>query len=56
MELKNAVMRDEISQMVRAAESQPTSVSSGDKPEALDSGGEPADEPVSPALDLPIPE
>jgi hypothetical protein len=49
-------LRDEIRQMIRATASQPTSASSGDEPEALDSGGESADEPVSPALDLPIPE
>jgi hypothetical protein len=49
-------MREEISQMVRAAEPQRTLASSGDKPEAPDAVGEPADEPVSPPADLPIPE
>ena len=49
-------MRDEISQMIRAAESPPTSASSGDQPEAQDSIRKPADEPVSPPADLPIPE
>jgi len=49
-------MRDEISQMIRAAESPPTSASSGDQPAAQDSIRKPADEPVSPPADLPIPE
>ena len=49
-------MREEIRQMVRAAEPQRSLASSGDKPEAQDSVGEPADESVSPPADLPIPE
>ncbi len=51
-----AYLRDEISRMVRPAESQPASPSSGDKPAAPAAGGKPADEPVSSPVDLPIPE
>jgi hypothetical protein len=47
-------VRDEICQMIRPAESQPTSTSSKDKPKAEESSPKPADIPVP--ADLPIPE
>ncbi len=49
-------LRDEISQMMGAAESQPTLAASGDKPEAQDSVREPANKPAPPPADLPIPQ
>jgi hypothetical protein len=48
-------LRGEISQMMGAAEPQPTLASSGDKPEAKDSVLGPADKPLPPPADLPIP-
>ena len=47
-------VRDEISQMIRPAESQPTSTSSNDQPKAEESAPKPVDIPVP--ADLPIPE
>jgi hypothetical protein len=49
-------LRDEISQMVRMAEPQPTLASSQDEEKSQESVVVPADKPASPPIDLPIPE
>jgi hypothetical protein len=51
-----AYVRDELKQMLRPAEPQPTAVSPGDKPEAKDCVPALADKPVPPPADLPIPQ
>ena len=51
-----AYLRDEIRQLVRAAEPQPTLAPSGDKSEAKESVASPVEKPVTPPVDLPIPE
>jgi hypothetical protein len=51
-----AYLRDEIRQMIRAAEPQPTLASSGDDPGAKDSMPGQSDKPTPPPGDLPIPQ
>jgi hypothetical protein len=49
-------LRDEINQMVRAAEAQPTLASSEDESKARESVGGPVNKPEAPPIDLPIPQ
>ena len=49
-------LRDEISQMVRAAEPQPILASSADDTDSKEPVASPVEDPVSPPVDLPIPE
>ena len=49
-------LRDEIRQMVRAAEPQPTLAPSEDESKAQESVGSPVSKPHSPPVDLPIPQ
>jgi hypothetical protein len=49
-------LRDEIHQMVRAAEPQPTLASSEDESKAKESLGGPVNKPEAPPIDLPIPQ
>jgi hypothetical protein len=49
-------VRDEISKMLHPAEPRPTWAASGDEPEAKNSVLAPADKPVPPPADLPIPQ
>jgi hypothetical protein len=50
-----AYLRDQISQMVRGSEPQPTLASSEDETKAKESAGTPVTKPESPPVDLPIP-
>jgi hypothetical protein len=49
-------LRDEINQMVRAAEPQPTLASSDDESKAKESVEGPVNKPEDPPIDLPIPQ